>query len=127
MGHCDSTGCSVHTTKVIPAGAAPDNGQESITAKAAEAARVHAYLQVWRHLESSGITATQFIEFLKPLANLDGLEVTHVYQGAQSLSPVQADSESQLQKRFAATEKVLSFGLNQDGRLLIQSNFVDLN
>lgn len=95
-------------------------------AKTGEAARVHAYLQGWRFLKKNGITASQFIEFLRPLADLDGIEVTHVYQSAPESSPERTESALQQDRQFAATEKVLSFGLNKEGRVLIQSNFIDL-
>lgn len=61
----------------------------------------------WRAIQDDGITAPEFIAFLKPLADLDGITVSHFETGQ-------------------STTKNLTFVLNTEGGISVESNFVEL-
>jgi len=108
-------------------------GEENIgSVEALDAAQVrHAsnltLLQHWRAIQDDGITATAFIAFLKPLADLDGITVSHFYARLDQAGDdrasalVQTDGES-----GQSTTKNLTFVLNTEGGISVESNFVEL-
>ena len=67
----------------------------------------------WKAIKAQGITASQFIAFLQPLADLDGITVS--YMGGD-------DAREETQPR----ERTLSFALNEEGHVRIESNFAEL-
>lgn len=90
----------------------------------------------WEALRAEGIAASQFIAFLQPFADLEGITVSysyshedgteHVYSRrrgeVESLNPLsQAIQEKRLTK-----EKAMMFALNEEGRVWIESNFIGL-
>lgn len=85
-------------------------------------------LQHWRAIQGDGITATEFIAFLKPLADLDGITVSHFYAqpgqagDGRALALVLPDGES----GQSTTTKNLTFALNTEGGISVESNFVEL-
>ncbi|MDR6538655.1 hypothetical protein [Variovorax soli] len=66
----------------------------------------------WKAIKAQGITASQFIAFLQPLADLDGITVSYLC----------GDDTREAQPR----ERMPSFALNEDGRVWIESNFAEL-
>ncbi|SEB24407.1 hypothetical protein [Variovorax sp. YR216] len=91
----------------------------------------------WNAIKADGITASQFIAFLQPLADLDGITVSYSYSDGDGVEHIynrrrgevgRADPLSRaIQEKKLSKEKALSFALNEEGRVWIESNFVDLN
>jgi hypothetical protein len=89
----------------------------------------------WNAIKAEGISASQFIEFLQPLADLDGISVSFVYKddhGKEQIynhrrdDPTYANPLSRaIQEKKLSKEKALSFALNEQGRVWIESNFMD--
>ena len=100
---------------------------EALDAAQARHASNLTLLQHWRAIHDDGITATAFIAFLKPLADLDGITVSHFYARPDQAGDdrasalVQPDGESGL-----STTKNLTFVLNTEGGISVESNFVEL-
>lgn len=93
-------------------------------------------LEHWAAISRSGITASQFIEFLQPFADLDGISVSYVYSDAEGKEQVynhrrdDATTENPLseairQKKISRDE-ALRLALNDEGRIWIESNFIEL-
>ena len=80
---------------------------EALDAAQARHASNLTLLHHWRAIQDDGITATEFIAFLKPLADLDGITVSHLETGQ-------------------STPKSLTFVLNTEGGISVESNFVEL-
>ncbi|MEJ8814279.1 hypothetical protein WKW77_24555 [Variovorax ureilyticus] len=91
----------------------------------------------WNAIKADGITASQFIAFLQPLADLDGITVSYSYSDEDGVEHVynrrrgelgSADPLSRaIQEKKLSKEKALTFALNEEGRVWIESNFIDLN
>ncbi len=90
----------------------------------------------WQAIAADGITASQFIEFLQPFADLDGISVSYVYNdldGKERVYNRRRDdttvdnplTEAIRQKKISRDEAV-KLALNEEGRVWIESNFIDL-
>lgn len=93
-------------------------------------ARQALFFQHWERIKADGATASQFIEFLHPLADLDGVSVSYdlrvdaapdgTQPATRGKAPVAAEpGEGGLRR------KALSFALNEQGRISIESDFMD--
>ena len=90
----------------------------------------------WNAIKADGITATQFIAFLQPLADLDGITVSYSYSDEEGHQRVyhhrrgEPDGPNPLsraiQENRLSKEKALTFALNEEGRVWIESNFIEL-
>lgn len=97
----------------------------------------------WNAIRADGISASQFIAFLQPLADLDGITVSYTYSGddgkehvytrrredeaAGAAAQPRANPLSEaIRKGKLSKEKALTFALNEEGRVWIESNFLDL-
>ncbi|MBS0342455.1 MAG: hypothetical protein JSS56_18215 [Proteobacteria bacterium] len=92
----------------------------------------------WNAIKADGISASQFIAFLQPLADLDGITVSysyngddgkeHVYNRRHEDSPVPDSNplSEDIRKGKLSKEKALTFALNEEGRVWIESNFMEL-
>ena len=120
-------------TPQIPPPTAPRPEPEVADRPTPSTSSLHAH---WNAIKADGISASEFIAFLQPLADLDGITVSYSYSdegghervyhhrrgepdGPNPLS--QAIREKKLSK-----EKALTFALNEEGRVWIESNFIDL-
>ncbi|WP_088952436.1 hypothetical protein [Variovorax sp. HW608] len=93
-------------------------------------------LKHWNAIKADGISASRFIAFLQPLANLDGIAVSYTYfddDGHEHTYNRRRDdlsSENPLSKDIRAgrlsKEKALTFALNEEGRVWIETNFHEL-
>jgi hypothetical protein len=91
----------------------------------------------WDAIRADGITASQFIAFLQPLADLDGITVSYAYSDDLGIEHVynhrrgdlgMANPLSQaIQERKLSKEKAMTFALNEEGRVWIESNFIELD
>jgi len=84
----------------------------------------------WNAAKAEGITASQFIAFLQPLADLDGITVSYICNDedgdecvCKAVSPHPRSQAIRDEKR--SSERALSFALNEEGRVWIESNFVE--
>ena len=121
------------TTRVSPA-AAPT--QE--TPPGAEIAPNPLLLKHWNAIRADGISASQFIAFLQPLANLDGITVSYSYSDEDGKEQVYNRRQEEakvpranplseaIRKGKVSKEKALTFALNEEGRVWIESNFTEL-
>ena len=90
----------------------------------------------WINIKSEGITASQFIEFLQPLADLDGISVSFIYQddtGKECIYNHQKKDGTYenpfwqaIREKKMTRERALLFALNDEGRVWIESNFMEL-
>lgn len=87
----------------------------------------------WNRIKAENITASQFIEFLRPLADLDGICVSYIYKGEDGderiynhgrESPQHNPMVGAIKRKELTREKALSFALNEEGRIWIESNFL---
>jgi hypothetical protein len=93
-------------------------------------------LKHWNAIRADGISASRFIAFLQPLADLDGITVSYTYldhDGHEHIYNRRRDdpsSENPLSKDIRAgrltKEKALTFALNEEGRVWIETNFHEL-
>jgi len=93
-------------------------------------------LKHWNAIKADGISASQFIAFLQPLADLDGISVSYTYfdddghEHTYNRRREDVSSENPLLKDIRAgrlsKEKALTFALNEDGRVWIETNFHEL-
>jgi hypothetical protein len=93
-------------------------------------------LKHWNAIKAGGISASRFIAFLQPLADLEGITVSYTYLDDDGLEHIynrrrdDTSSENPLSKDIRAgrlsKEKALTFALNQDGRVWIETNFHEL-
>jgi len=124
------------------------NTQESMVAKARQIRQASLAAQTeqtiasnlyrhWHAINAEGITASQFIAFLQPLADLDGITVSYTYSDEDGTEHVynhrrgdfgSANPLSRaIQEKKLSKEKALTFALNEEGRIWIESNFLELN
>ena len=90
----------------------------------------------WKAISDEGITASQFIEFLQPFADLDGISVSYVYSDADGKERVynrrrdDATVENPLtvaiKEKKISLDQALALARNEEGRVWIESNFIDL-
>lgn len=90
----------------------------------------------WQAISADGITASQFIEYLQPFADLDGISVSYVYNDADGNERVyhrrRDDTTSEnplteaIKEKKISRDEALSLALNEEGRIWIESNFIDL-
>ncbi|MBT2304188.1 hypothetical protein J7E70_27515 [Variovorax paradoxus] len=88
----------------------------------------------WDAIRAEGITASQFIAFLQPLADLDGITVSYTYSDEDGMEHVYNHKRGEFGSvnplSRAIQEKKLStltFALNEEGRVWIESNFMELS
>lgn len=115
--------------KASPLGRAADVEQDS-------AISTSSLYQHWNAIKADGISASEFIAFLQPLADLDGITVSYTYsdeEGHQRIyhhrrgEPEGPNPLSQaIQEKKLSKEKALTFALNEEGRVWIESNFIEL-
>lgn len=92
----------------------------------------------WNAIKADGISASQFIAFLQPLADLDGISVSYSYsdeEGKEKIykhrredapAPRSNPLSEAIRTGKISREKALTFALNEEGRVWIESNFLDL-
>ncbi len=90
----------------------------------------------WLALQSAGFAASQVIEFLQPIADLEGISVSYVYlddAGREQIYNHRSDDStfhnplSQAIKEKRLTKSAaMKFALNDEGRGWIESNFMEL-
>ncbi|MBT2305325.1 hypothetical protein J7E70_33525 [Variovorax paradoxus] len=91
----------------------------------------------WDAIKAEGITASQFIAFLQPLADLDGITVSYTFSDDDGAEHVYNHRRGEfgsanplsraIQEKKLSKEKALTFALNDEGRVWIESNFIELN
>jgi hypothetical protein len=90
----------------------------------------------WMAIKAMGITASQFIAFLQPLADLEGIAVSyalsdddgkpHVYNHRREDLSGETPLSRAIRGKSVSREKALTFALNAEGKVWIESNFIDL-
>ncbi|MDM0117591.1 hypothetical protein QTI66_36375 [Variovorax sp. J22R133] len=87
----------------------------------------------WSRIKADKITASQFIEFLRPLADLDGVCVSYIYEdkGGEERIYNQGNQEvpgnpmvDAICKKELTLEKAMTFALNEQGKVWIESIFL---
>lgn len=114
---------------VLPSGRAPEVVQREQTVSKSILYR-H-----WDAINADGITASEFIAFLQPLADLDGITVSyaysdeagkeHVYNHRREDSSYENPLSRAIRENKLSREKALSFALNEEGKVWIESNFIE--
>jgi len=93
------------------------------------------YIKHWKAIKAEGISASQFIEFLQPFADLDGISVSYVYSDAQGNERIynhrKEDSFENplsvaIKEKKISKDEALNLALNEEGRVWIESNFMEL-
>jgi len=97
--------------------------------EASKSARQALFFRHWERIKADGATASQFIEFLHPLADLDGVSVSydlHVGE-APDARPVgaQPGADDAQPGEGGVRRKALSFALNEQGKISIESDFME--
>ncbi len=126
-----------------PAESAPESRAERVVQPAAQQELAHReqvlsqsiFYKHWNAIKAEGVTASEFIEFLQPLADLDGISVSFIYNdegGKEHIYNHRRDDATYanplsraIQEKKLSKEKALSFALNEEGRVWIESNFMD--
>ncbi|MGJ7579116.1 hypothetical protein ACSFA3_02925 [Variovorax sp. RHLX14] len=90
----------------------------------------------WKAISAEGITASQFIEFLQPFADLDGISVSYVYSDADGRervynrrrddTTVENPLTVAIKEKKISLDQALALARNEEGRVWIESNFIDL-
>lgn len=90
----------------------------------------------WHAISAEGITASQFIEFLQPFADLDGISVSYVYSDADGNervynrrrddNTVENPLTAAIKEKKISRDEALALARNDEGRVWIESNFMDL-
>lgn len=116
---------------------ARQTGQAARVAQGRASAAKSKLSRHWDAIRADGITASEVIAFLQPLADLDGITVSYIYSDEDGTEHVyhhrrgEFGSENPLsraiQERKLSKEKALSFALNEEGRIWIESNFIELD
>ncbi|MGO4395751.1 hypothetical protein AB4Z46_30780 [Variovorax sp. M-6] len=114
----------------VTTGQAPEFAQR---AQAVSQANLYRH---WDAIKAEGITASQFIAFLQPLADLDGITVSyaysdedgqaHVYNRRREDASYENPLSHAIRDRKVTKEKALTFALNEEGKVWIESNFIEL-
>ena len=93
------------------------------------------YFKHWKAIKGEGISASQFIEFLQPFADLDGISVSYVYSDADGNERIynhrKEDSfenplSMAIKEKKISKDQALNLALNEEGRVWIESNFMEL-
>ncbi|MGJ7541266.1 hypothetical protein [Variovorax sp. LT1R16] len=93
------------------------------------------YFKHWQAIRAEGITASQFMEFLQPFADLDGISVSYIYNDPEGNERIynhrKEDSFENplsvaIKEKKISKDKALDLALNEEGRVWIESNFMDL-
>ena len=102
----------------------------------AQATSMAIFYKHWNAIKAEGITASQFIAFLQPLADLDGIAVSyalsdedgkrHVYNHRPEDLSQESPLSRAIRERTISREKALTFALNEEGKVWIESNFIEL-
>ena len=122
--------------EAVPSRSAAEWPERSSAAQPAPAPSQSDLYKHWQAISADGITASQFIEFLQPFADLDGISVSYVYNdldGKERVYNRRRDdttvdnplTEAIRQKKISRDEAV-KLALNEEGRVWIESNFIDL-
>ncbi|VTU36036.1 hypothetical protein H4CHR_03812 [Variovorax sp. PBS-H4] len=111
-------------------------GQAALAARTAQEAANSALYKHWDVIKEQGITASQFIAFLQPLADLEGITVSYTYLDEDGTELVYNHRGSDvgtvnplslaIREKKLSREKALTFALNEEGRVWIESNFIEL-
>jgi hypothetical protein len=106
------------------------------TAQCAQSAPQAILYRHWDAIKAEGITASQFITFLQPLADLDGIAVSYTVSDEDGKAHVynhkleDLSNENPLSQAIrdgkVTKEKALTFALNAEGKVWIESNFIEL-
>jgi len=111
--------------------------QASVAAHGEQTVASSTLYKHWDAIKAQGITASQVIAFLQPLADLDGITVSYTYSDEDGMEHVYNHrrgelgsanplSRAILEKKLSK-EKALTFALNEEGRVWIESNFMEMN
>jgi hypothetical protein len=129
-------GIGTNTQEATVADARPI-GQPSTAALSVRARAKSTLYEHWDAIRADGITASEFIAFLQPLADLDGITVSYIYSDADGTEHVYNHKRGEfgienplsraIQEKKLSKEKALSFALNEEGRVWIESNFMELS
>ncbi|WP_219218375.1 hypothetical protein [Variovorax boronicumulans] len=93
------------------------------------------YFKHWQAIKAEGITASQFMEFLQPFADLDGISVSYIYsdpEGNERIYNHRKDDSFEnplsvaIKEKKISRDQALDLALNEEGRVWIESNFMDL-
>lgn len=93
------------------------------------------YFKHWKAIKAEGITASQFMEFLQPFADLDGISVSYIYSDTEGNERIynhrKEDSFENplsvaIKEKKISKDQALNLALNEEGRVWIESNFMDL-
>lgn len=93
------------------------------------------YFKHWQAIKAEGITASQFMEFLQPFADLDGISVSYIYsdpEGNERIYNHRKDDSFEnplsvaIKEKKISKDQALDLALNEEGRVWIESNFMDL-
>jgi hypothetical protein len=93
------------------------------------------YFKHWQAIKAEGITASQFMEFLQPFADLDGISVSYIYSDPEGNERIynhrKEDSFENplsvaIKEKKISKDQALDLALNEEGRVWIESNFMDL-
>ncbi|MDR6856220.1 hypothetical protein [Variovorax guangxiensis] len=111
--------------------------QASVAAQSEPMAAKSTLFRHWDAIRADGITATEFIAFLQPLADLDGITVSYIYSDEDGTEHVYNHRRGEfgienplsraIQEKKLSKEKALTFALNEEGRVWIESNFMELS
>jgi hypothetical protein len=123
-----------------PGSGAPEIAAPSTHAEAEQigpAISKAALYEHWMAIKATGITASQFIAFLQPLADLEGIAVSyalsddegkpHVYNHRREDLSGETPLSRAIRGKSVSREKALTFALNAEGKVWIESNFIELS
>jgi hypothetical protein len=111
--------------------------QASVAAQGEQTAAKSRLYKHWDAIRADGVTASEFIAFLQPLADLDGITVSYIYSDEDGTEHVYNHRRGEfgienplsraIQEKKLSKEKALTFALNEEGRVWIESNFMELS
>ncbi len=137
MNHVDPRKAASHSPAPAPAPAPTQVGANLDVFDCGKAtSSKSAFCKHWSAIQVDGISASEFIAFLQPLADLDGVSVTYGYrEDATAAAPVEraevAQEDASLSRALEVSRmsraKALRFALSDEGRILIESHFVGLS
>ena len=92
--------------------------------------------QHWAVMKKQGYTATQLMEFIQPIADLEGISVSYVYEDESGRARVYNHKRDDptfenpmsraIREKHLSKERALQFALNEEGRIWVESNFIEL-
>lgn len=114
--------------------APPDSPKQGLSTPFALSQSI--FYKHWKSISDEGITASQFIEFLQPFADLDGISVSYVYSDADGKErvynrrrddvTVENPLTAAIKEKKISLDQALALARNEEGRVWIESNFIDL-